>query len=219
MMQAKHFISFFCCAISLRHCTAFRITSSASNNLIRQDWINRSLDYYRKVTREDRRRKGGQVKGFETEAYQNDFIMLANKHYFAIRKIKEGKPTHAECIYRRIIDELLVDEDCDHAKLAVTTLLLALLLQRMGAPAKETRSVFLHFFRVAVADNTGDECACSAKVLGAFALFEMKQGNTSKSLHIAKHAVKLDESLAPMLQWKQFQDVSKRRSLVAKQAA
>jgi hypothetical protein len=75
-------------------------------------------------------------------------------HYFALRKIKDGKPQHAEQIYRRIIDELLHEEEdgCDHAKLAVTTLLLALLLQRTG-DSKNTRSVSLHFFRIVVVNR------------------------------------------------------------------
>eukprot|EP00527_Entomoneis_sp_CCMP2396_P000641 CAMPEP_0198152468 /NCGR_PEP_ID=MMETSP1443-20131203/59952_1 /TAXON_ID=186043 /ORGANISM="Entomoneis sp., Strain CCMP2396" /LENGTH=113 /DNA_ID=CAMNT_0043818505 /DNA_START=94 /DNA_END=431 /DNA_ORIENTATION=+ len=113
---------------------------------------------------------------------------MANKHYFALRKIKAGKPEHAETIYRRIINDLLLEEEkhatiegkeqCDHAKLAITTLLLALVLQRNGADAKQTRSVFLKFFRV-IALSGMEECACSAKVIGAFALFEMKQGNTT----------------------------------------
>jgi hypothetical protein len=184
-----------------------------SSQLIKQEWIDRSLVYYRKVMREERRLQGGQLKDIDSKEYQDEFTQLANKHYFALRKIKDGKPLHAERIYRRIIDELYKDDDeCDHAKLAVTTLLLALLLQRMRAPAKETRSVFLHFFRVAILDSLEGECACSAKVLGAFALFEMKHGNTTKSYHILQLAVKLDPSLAPMLQWKQFRDVSQRMS-------
>ncbi|GKY98482.1 hypothetical protein MPSEU_000805500 [Mayamaea pseudoterrestris] len=183
-----------------------------SSQSIKQEWIDRSLDYYRKVMREERRLKGGQVKDYDTKEYQDGFTQLANKHYFALRKIKDGKPRHAERIYRRIIDELLTDDDnCDHAKLAVTTLLLALLLQRMHAPAKETRAVFLHFFRVAILESPEGECACSAKVLGAYALFEMRHGNALKSVEIAARAVKLDPTLAPMLQWKQFRDAAQRR--------
>jgi hypothetical protein len=216
---ACHCTAFVPMTVAINHRSSFiQLTASSKNDrhpsdIIRQEWIDRSLVYYRKVMREERRRVGGQLtKDFDTKEYQDEFTQLANRHYFALRKIKDGKPRHAESIYRRIIDELLNDdENCDHAKLAVTTLLLALLLQRMGAPAKETRSVFLHFFRVAVLDNMEGECACSAKVLGAFALFEMKQGNTNKSLMIAQQAVKLDTSLSPMLQWKQFKDVSKRR--------
>lgn len=172
----------------------------------RQAWIDNSLSYYRKVMREDRRRREGQAIGHETEEYQDDFLVLAKKHYFALRKIKDGKPRHAEAIYRRIIGELVEDEACDHARLAVTTLLLALLLQRVGTP-KEARSVFLNFFRVAVLDHDETECACSAKVMQAFALFEMKQGNTRKSLELVRKAIQLDSTLEPVLNWKQFRDV------------
>ena len=179
----------------------------------RKQWIDRSVNYYSKVMREERRRNLGQAKDFDTPEYQDEFMMLAKKHYFALRKIKDGKPQHAEHIYRRIIDELSNDEDhCDHAKLAVTTLLLALLMQRIG-DAKKTRSVFLNFFRIAVLENDEDtECACSAKVLQAYALFEMKQGNALKSLEIVRRAVQLDPVLRPVLNWKQFRETIKRRS-------
>jgi hypothetical protein len=191
----------------------------------RKDWIDQSVKYYSTVMRLERRRRIGQAKGWEetSEESRNHYMILAKKHYFALRKIKDGKPQHAETIYRRIIDELMqeisesensVDDDhaCDHAPLAVTTLLLALLMQRMG-DAKKTRSVFLNFFRIAVLDAGPDEeCACSAKVLQAYALFEMKQGNALKSLELVHKAVQLDPTLQPVLQWKLFRDVLQRRS-------
>lgn len=186
---------------------------------MRREWIDKSLSYYSKVMREERRRNLGQIKDYEE--YNQDFLQLAKKHYFALRKIKDGKPQHAEMIYRKIIDELLQEEEeeeegeggCDHAKLAVTTLLLALHMQRTG-DSKTTRTVFLNFFRIVVATAEREpdhECACSAKVLQAFALFEMKQGNEFKSLEIVLKAVKLDPTLRPVLKWKQFRDVLDRR--------
>jgi hypothetical protein len=195
-------------------------TSTASSNLQelhesrKQEWINRSVTYYTKVMREERRRRLGQTSTFSKPEQQEEFINLAKKHYFARYKIKSGMPQHAEQIYRRIINDLISEEEgqCDFAKLAVTTLLLALLLQRLG-DTKGTRSVFLNFFRLAVLDmEDGQECACSAKVLQAYALFEMKRGNPLKSLEIVTKAVKLDQSLAPVLQWKQFRDALDRMS-------
>jgi hypothetical protein len=193
----------------------------------RKDWIDQSVKYYSTVMRLERRRRIGQAKDWEetSEESRNHYMVLAKKHYFALRKIKDGKPQHAETIYRRIIDELVQeisdsdnnkngvdDHACDHAPLAVTTLLLALLMQRMG-DAKKTRSVFLNFFRIAVLDaGPEEECACSAKVLQAYALFEMKQGNALKSLELVHKAVQLDPTLQPVLQWKQFRDVLERRS-------
>jgi hypothetical protein len=191
-------------------------TTSAIGDDVRREWIDKSLTYYSKVMREERRRNLGQAKDFESEEYNLDFLHLAKKHYFALRKIKDGKPQHAELIYRKIIDEILhedEDEGCDHAKLAVTTLLLALHLQRTG-DSKSTRSVFLSFFRIVVAaaeKEPDHECACSAKVLQAFALFEMKQGHSLKSLEIVLKAIKLDPTLRPVLNWKQFRDVLARR--------
>jgi hypothetical protein len=182
---------------------------------VRQRWTSKSLEYYSKVMREERRRNEGQIKAevAGSETYQENFAALAKKHYFALRKIKDGKPQHAELIYRRIIDELRTD-DCDHAKLAITTLLLALHIQRTG-DWKKTRSVFLNFFRIVTADEArqGPEhkCACSAKVLCAYALFEMKRGNSFKSLDIVLKAVKLDPTLEPVLNWKQFRDAMARR--------
>eukprot|EP00977_Amphora_coffeiformis_P000160 scaffold48_cov161-Amphora_coffeaeformis.AAC.8 len=188
------------------------VTSFAEKH--RREWINRSMAYYSKVMREERRRNLGQVQDYDDPQYQQEFLLLAKKHYFALRKIKDGKPAHAERIYQRIIqeiqDEQEEDEHCDHAQLAVTTLLLALHLQRTGASPKRTRSVFLNFFRVAVVEGGEEECACSAKVLQAFALFELKQNNRQKALQLVKKAVQLDPVLQPVLKWKQFRDASER---------
>jgi hypothetical protein len=187
----------------------------------RMAWINRSVEYYTKVMREERRRNMGQLTLEEGPEQREEFIDLAKKHYFARYKIKNGMPRHAEQIYRRIIDELSHEEEglCDHAKLAVTTLLLALLLQRQG-DMKGTRSVFLSFFRIAVLEMDEDkECACSAKVLQAYALFEMKRGNSLKSLELATKAIKLDSSLASIMQWKQFRDAKESRETFMARAA
>jgi hypothetical protein len=183
----------------------------------KNEWIDRSVNYYGKVMREERRRTIGQAPAQPVPPeYQSQFVHLAKKHYFALTKVKTGNFQHAEGIYRRIIDELTneesEDDHCKNAQLAVTTLLLALLLQRMG-DNKRTRSVFLNFFRMAVVEKDGEtECACSAKVLQAFALFEMKQGNAQKSLELVNRAIQFDPSLAPVLQWKQFRDVSQRKA-------
>lgn len=50
-------------------------------------------------------------------------------------------------------------------------------------------------------------CSCSAKVLQAYALFEMKRGFSRKSLELLKQAVAMDENLKPVLGWKQFRDI------------
>jgi hypothetical protein len=197
--------------------TDLSLRKDAQREQHRQEWINRSIAYHSKVMREEQRRNIGQIQKAELDsaACQEEFHQLAKKHYFALRKIKDSQHRHAELIYRRIIGEIMNEEEghCDHAKLAVTTLLLALHCQRME-DLKKTRSVFLSFVRVVVVENDNDEkeCACSAKVLGAYALFEMKQGNELKSLEIARKAVQFDRSLEPVLQWKHFRDVLQRRS-------
>lgn len=215
--------------------TTTTTATSTKYDKIRQDWNDRSVSYYSKVMREERRRDTGQIDhdGISSEEYQQDFELSAKKHYFAFRKIKEGRYGHAEIIYKRIIQEIMQEDGeghCDHAKLAVTTLLLALHCQRMG-DMKKTRSVFLIFFREVITSEINnksnddddhdhgehDQCACSAKVLGAFALFEMKQGNSIKSLEIARKAVEFDPSLGPILEWKQFRDVRTRTKTTKKE--
>lgn len=154
----------------------------------------------------------------EIEEHDKDFVGLATKHYYARLLVKKGKWDFAEKIYRRIIDELTSDpseDNCDHTKLAVSTLLLALHVQRTG-DIKATRAVFLNFFRrvALVKEEEMDEnhkCSCSAKVLQAYALFEMKNGHSAKSLEIIQRAVKMDEELSPVLGWKQFRDAAAGR--------
>ena len=178
----------------------------------RRVWIDRSVRYYSTVSREEMRRSRGELRTIESPEERHRFECLAQDHYFALKKIKSGQLDHAEHIYRRIIEELQSEAKenglCDHAKLAVSTLLLALLQQRMQ-DVKGTRSTFLNFFRVAVVESGEDskECACSAKVLQAYALFEMRRGNGRKSLEIVEKAVQLDKELKPVLEWKQFRDV------------
>jgi hypothetical protein len=249
--------------------TTQRSSHSHNRETIRRTWMDQSIQYYSKVIQmrlpqEEHRSKmtttilsppnendtttssGSSSTSSTVMVYTPEFVGLAKQHYFALRKIKDGKPHHAEQIYRRILKELVRDNNqddstvCDHAQLAVTTLLLALHLQRTG-DSKATRSVFLHFFRTIVMttttttdsstsrqyrDNyidadphtnrtttTGGEtphCACSAKVLQAFALFEMKQGNTMKSFELVCQAIQFDPTLQPILNWKQFRDVQQR---------
>lgn len=209
--------------IARRHARLFHSAQSVSSRVtaripvdeVRKEWVHKSVTYYSKVSREERRCRLGQVDPavLATLEYQTDFETQAKRHYFALCKIRQGKPEQAELIYRRIIEDIKSEheEECDNAKLAVTTLLLALHLQRNGN-AKETRSVFLNFFRqVLEHDDPLHECTCSAKVLQAFALFEMKQGNALKSLDIVHRAVRMDKTLRPVLNWKQFRDVREKK--------
>mmetsp|Transcript_20709 Transcript_20709/g.38011 ORF Transcript_20709/g.38011 Transcript_20709/m.38011 type:complete len:307 (+) Transcript_20709:266-1186(+) len=205
----------------------------------KHDWIERSVQYYSTVLRKNAGTTQSQHKTqmdsipsiSEVSLLANkenpiiahhdkDFVELANKHYYARSLIKMGKWDFAETIYRRIIDELTSDtseEDCDHTKLAVSTLLLALHMQRTGN-IKATRAVFINFFRrvalVKEEDGEVHKCSCSAKVLQAYALFEMKNGHSAKSLEIIQRAIKMDEQLSPVLEWKQFRDAAAGRVYV-----
>jgi len=171
-------------------------------------WIERSTAYYSTIMRNESRRARGQIKSNTLESHRSNFVM-AKMLYFARNKIKAGSLSQAEFIYRKLIDELMEDDDehCDHAQLAISTLLLALLLQRKEN-ITETRQVFDRFFSI-IHRNIHEhesECTCSAKVLQAYALFEMKQGNVKKAYMLAKTAVRMDNELHPLLQWKQFRD-------------
>mmetsp|Transcript_285 Transcript_285/g.412 ORF Transcript_285/g.412 Transcript_285/m.412 type:complete len:251 (+) Transcript_285:131-883(+) len=183
---------------------------NASRNLREQkkrEWIERSVTYYSKVMRDDRRRETDQGFLFNSQEEEKRYVELAMKHYFALTKVRKGEFDHAERIYRRTIDEIIQEGEeeggCDHAKLAVSTLLLALHTQRSG-DVKKTRSVFTEFLRFAYMDGNVTDCSCSARVLQAFALFEMKNGLPTKSLVIIRKAIELDESLATILEWTQF---------------
>lgn len=205
----------------------------------KHEWIERSVQYYSTVMRKNNVSAQPQQHNTQIDSttsisevpllangnddiiahHGKDFVGLANKHYYARFLIKRGKWDFAEKIYRRIIDELTSESDdddhCDHTKLAVSTLLLALHVQRTG-DVKATRAVFINFFRRVALVKEGEEeephkCSCSAKVLQAYALFEMKNGHSAKSLEIIQRAVKMDEELSPVLGWKQFRDAAAGR--------
>ena len=202
--------------------------SKTLHEIRKKDWIDRSVDYYFRVSREktyvssissssDEEGPGlSSIDYLQQKPHQTkEQAEIATRLYFARVKVKYGSPHHAEQIYRKIIDEIMssdTEEHCDQSALAVSTLLLALLLQRMG-DIKGTRSVFLNFFRVIQANEDDIEnCACSAKVLQAFALFEMKRGNSIKSYKLVNKAVTMDKSLERVLKWKQFRDAGNKSS-------
>lgn len=145
----------------------------------------------------------------------DEFLKVAGLHYFALTRIRNKDYKTAEALYRKFINGAMDQREshgtCDHASLAVTTLLLALHTQRQYKDNEyeatyKTRAVFFRFFRL-VGEDDVKSCSCSAKVLQAYALFEMKRGRTKKSLDIVRKAVELDKSLSPILKWKMFQDV------------
>eukprot|EP00956_Cyclotella_meneghiniana_P016109 scaffold25275_cov60-Cyclotella_meneghiniana.AAC.2 len=196
-------------------CSFATNNNKSALNKRRHEWIGKSVQYYSTVMR----KQAASAEPTLSLECDNDimldenFIELATKHYYARFLIKQGKWSSAEKIYRRIIDELASEEECDNTKLAVSTLLLALHMQRTG-DIKATRAVFLNFFRrVALAEDEEEvhSCSCSAKVLQAFALFEMKNGFSGKSLMLVQRAVQMDQSLSPVLGWKQFRDAAAGR--------
>mmetsp|Transcript_12322 Transcript_12322/g.34162 ORF Transcript_12322/g.34162 Transcript_12322/m.34162 type:complete len:255 (+) Transcript_12322:297-1061(+) len=179
---------------------------TASNLSTREGWIQNSLSYYNRVTR-----------GAEHVQSSPLYLKSAMDNYFAREKIKNGQNQHAESIYRRLMEEM-TDENkhdiCDFSSLAVPTLLLGLLLQREGR-FDDARTVFEGFSHVLDNAATDHQCCCSARVLQAHALFEMKQQNGVRALEIIQRAIGMDDNLSPVLQWKQFQDA--RRMLLLQQ--
>ena len=188
-------------------------------------WIGQSLNYYNTVMREEERKQKEETQKLSSSTkslveQRRTNLITAQRLYFARQKIKTGSLHQAERIYRKLIQELMSNDEeelsCHHAQLAVSTLLLSLLLQRQGN-IPETRKTFVTFFRIISKKQQEqqkqgahvEECTCSAKVMQAFALFEMKQGNVKKSYSLARMAVTMDPALAPVLQWKQFRDARK----------
>lgn len=178
----------------------------------KKEWNNRSLKYYASVRRLEKSGIDSEV-GDDNLEHDKDLLQEAHLHYYALTKIRDNSYRHAEVIYRISIEKKMRQREeegvCDHAALAVSTLLLALHLQRQGKDSetiKKTRSVFLRFFRIVGQDDV-QTCSCSAKVLQAYALFEMKRGFSRKSLELLKQAVAMDENLKPVLGWKQFRDI------------
>ena len=192
----------------------FGTPSKRSGRLLeerREEWFNKSVEYYKRV---HRLKNVGNEFGDDEE--EERFLKLAGLHYFAVWKIRNKQFKHAESIYRRLIENAFEgrqrDGQCNHSSLAITTLLLALHIQRQGSDTettKKTRAVFLQFFRI-VGEDDVKTCACSAKVLQAFALFEMKQGLSKKSYQLVNRAVSMDKELAPVLRWKQFESLNRK---------
>jgi hypothetical protein len=160
-------------------------------------WINKSLNYYNRITR-----------GAEHVQTSPLYLRSAMDNYFARDKIKMGKAHHAETIYRRLVDEMshsLKEEDeCGLTSLAVPTLLLGLLLQREKR-YEDARTVFEGFLHLLLASESSHKCCCSARVLQAYALFEMKQENPARAVELILRAVRMDKTLRPVLRWQQFQ--------------
>ena len=173
----------------------------------RRKWIDKSIAYYSTVMR-DQDRVGASTQG-------RSFVKMAQQHYFAVEEVRKGNFLVAEAVYRSAIDKISADPDrCDHAKLATSTLLLALVLQRAD-DFEGTREVFHSFFRFVVnGDGRGPletcECPCTAKVLGAYAMFEMKHGSERKSLELARRAAEFDPNLSKLFRWKQFREAATR---------
>ncbi len=180
---------------------ANKVAPVYSLSTAKNQWISNSLKYYNRITR-----------GAEHVQESPTYLKSAMENYFALEKLRQNKPHHAETIYRRLMDEfnpLNKDgeraEVCDFSNLAVPTLLLGLLLQREER-YDDARTVFDGFSHVLDEAGADHECCCAARVLQAHALFEMKQDNPIRSAELIMRAVRMDRNLRPVLKWKLFRD-------------
>lgn len=145
---------------SVRAPSSTALSSSTYQGPQGQEWIQKSIEYYTKVMRmEDP--SSSQLSG-------NEQSRVAKRLYYAIQQVRSGNLSKAENIYRltiRDIQKLAAEEEgeCRNAELATTTLLLALVLQRMDNIG-EARLVFHRFFKQAINMAENDpftECACT----------------------------------------------------------
>jgi len=184
---------------------ANKVAPVHSLSAAKSEWIGNSLQYYNRITR-----------GSEHVQQSPTYLKSAMENYFALEKIRENKPQHAESIYRRLMDELDPRtnkgiqgtsrvEQCEFSNLAVPTLLLGLLLQREER-FDDARTVFEGFSIVMEKEGVNHKCSCSARVFQAHALFEMKQENPVKAAELILRAVRMDHNLRPVLRWKLFRD-------------
>mmetsp|Transcript_27366 Transcript_27366/g.38520 ORF Transcript_27366/g.38520 Transcript_27366/m.38520 type:complete len:185 (-) Transcript_27366:259-813(-) len=114
-----------------------------------QEWIQKSIEYYTKVMRiEDP--TTSQLSGTEQSR-------VAKRLYHAIQQARNGNLSKAENLTIRDIQKLAAEEEgqCRNAELATTTLLLALVHQKMDNYG-EARLVFQRFFRQAISMTEND---------------------------------------------------------------
>lgn len=184
-----------------------KVTPVHSLSTAKNEWISNSLRYYNRITR-----------GAEHVQQSPTYLKSAMENYFALEKLRDNKPHHAESIYRRLMDDFNPvknghAEMCDFSNLAVPTLLLGLLLQREER-YDDARTVFDGFSHVLDEAGPDHKCCCAARVLQAHALFEMKQDNPVRAAELIIRAVRMDHNLRPVLRWKLF-----RKAVVEYKAA
>jgi len=194
---------------------ANKVAPVHSLSATKNQWIRNSVQYYNRITR-----------GAEHVQQSPTYLKSAMENYFALEKLRNNKPRHAETIYRRLMNELhpsntnsntngnhddgcTQHKDCEFSQLAVPTLLLGLLLQREGR-FEDARTVFEGFSHALEQANNNTNkphaCCCSARVLQAHALFEMKQDNPVRAVELIRRAIRMDRNLRPVLRWKLFRD-------------
>jgi len=169
-----------------------------------QEWIEKSIEYYTTVMRKE--------EGTLSATSRDKQSRIAKRLYHAIQQVRSGNLSRAENIYRKTIQDINKEDNCSNAELATTTLLLALVLQRMGN-TEEARMVFHRFFCTAMSTAENDpfhERVCTGKVLRVYVSFEMKFGSNRRSIELARRASQFDGGLSKVFDWKHFRDAKEK---------
>jgi hypothetical protein len=214
-------------ALSVFYLASKKIAPVHSLSAAKNEWISNSLQYYNRITRGAEHvqqsptyLKSAMENYFAREKIKKNKPQHAESIYRRLITDEHTTLYHAGAIAAAVVGVNEEEHECDFSNLAVPTLLLGLLLQREGR-FNDARIVFEGFSHVLEeasnanannANNGGSAgththmCCCSARVLQAHALFEMKQENPIKAVELIISAVKMDRNLRPVLRWKLFKD-------------
>jgi hypothetical protein len=215
-------------ALSVFYFASNKIAPVHSLSAAKNEWINNSLQYYNRITRGAEHvqqsptyLKSAMENYFAREKIKNNKPQHAESIYRRLI-MDEHTHHHAGAVAAAVVGVKEEEHECDFSNLAVPTLLLGLLLQREGR-FNDARIVFEGFSHVLeeasnanYANGNGSSsgggthhihmCCCSARVLQAHALFEMKQDNPIKAVELMIYAIRMDKNLRPVLRWKLFRD-------------
>lgn len=149
-----------------------------------QDWIVKVVDYYTNMMRKE---SAGAVDSAERSR-------TARKLYRTIQQVRNGDPDGADDLCGDAIRDIREISEGDRdgggsrrtAEIATTTLLTASVLRRMD-DVGGARAAFHEFFRASAGEGgPAAECACTGRVLAAYASFEMRHGSALEAARMAR---------------------------------
>eukprot|EP00540_Astrosyne_radiata_P007977 CAMPEP_0116843130 /NCGR_PEP_ID=MMETSP0418-20121206/11913_1 /TAXON_ID=1158023 /ORGANISM="Astrosyne radiata, Strain 13vi08-1A" /LENGTH=252 /DNA_ID=CAMNT_0004473841 /DNA_START=164 /DNA_END=922 /DNA_ORIENTATION=- len=180
------------------------VTTTTTLSKAATEWVEQSLEFYSRARGE----------GFFRRQQQHDPSFLFSSMQNYLRESKKTEKNGESSMYRRLLESMSEEGNDPDAHLAIPTLLLGLLLQRQER-FDDVRKVFDGFLHLLPDDDGVDTRGCSARVLQAYALMEIKQGNPLKAFELVSMAIGMDKGLSPILNWVPFQDaLSVRQELL-----